>query len=250
MEPIRVSRPPAGEMPVAVPGDMVLVQRPGLLAWAGAIVVYSAGFEFALRVAADVTCPETELPEPFALGPGNREHGTWLEVRFPDGRACGADLNANTWSGGNENLFVDFLYGESSDSAGVADSRWWVSPLPPPGPVELTLHLNGRAAPAGTGTLDGQMLLDAAARAELLLPASGGNPALPALAGPTAPARWADSAMRAKPATASASPREAGSRPTARTSCSARAGEPAQPASAARRGLRRWPNAASITRRT
>src|SRR6202044_2256366 len=57
-------------------------------------------------------------------------------------------------------------------------------------------------------------------------------------------------ASRANSATPSDSPRAWGSIPAARSSSSARGAEPAQPASAARSVLRRWPNAASMTAKT
>src|ERR1700722_3605618 len=47
-----------------------------------------------------------------------------------------------------------------------------------------------------------------------------------------------------------ASPRAPGSTPAARSSRSAAIGDPAQPPRAARRVLRRWPKAASITAKT
>jgi hypothetical protein len=171
MEPLARPKPPSGDIPVAVPGDLVLVEQPGLIAWAGAITVSSAGFEFALTIAADVSRPGIRLPDSFALQLSERARRTWLEVRFADGRACAADLNTNTWSGGTEDLCLNFLYGEASESAGRDDSRWWVSPLPPQGPVELAIHLNGQEGPVGTGILDGYALLDAAVTVERLWPA-------------------------------------------------------------------------------
>ena len=56
--------------------------------------------------------------------------------------------------------------------------------------------------------------------------------------------------MRANSATVSCSPRAPAATPAARSTRSASAGDPAQPASAARSVLRRCPNAASMTRNT
>jgi hypothetical protein len=160
--PLREPAPPARDIPVAVPGDVVLVRSQGLAASVGAVTVTSAGFEFTLSIAARDGHPDVYL----ALHEAERDRHTWLEVRFADGRGCTADLNSRTWSGGSENLWLDFLYGDAMDIAAGFDSRWWVSPLPPPGPVQLTVHLNGRAGPDGTGSLDGQALLDAASAVE------------------------------------------------------------------------------------
>jgi hypothetical protein len=164
--PLREPRPPAGDIPVAVPGDVVLVRSERLVARAGAVTVTSAGFEFTLSVTSQDGHPGGD----FALHEGERDRRTWLEVRFADGRGCTADLNTRTWTGGTENLWLEFLYGDAIDITDGVDSRWWVSPLPPPGPVELTVHLNGRAGPVGTGSLDGQALLDAASAVETIWP--------------------------------------------------------------------------------
>src|SRR5450631_2295775 len=58
------------------------------------------------------------------------------------------------------------------------------------------------------------------------------------------------SAIRANCATSRVSPRALGSIPASRKAISANAGDPAQPARAARKVLRRWPNAASVTANT
>lgn len=164
-EPLRQDRPPAEDVPVAVPGDLILVRSSGLVAWIGALTVTSAGFEFTLSLTAGAEGREVAY---FALHEGERGDHTWLGVRFADGRETTADLNSHTWPGGSENLWLNCLYGDAM-GAGWHDSRWWVSPLPPPGPVELTVHLNGDAGPSGTGTINGQALLDAASAVETAL---------------------------------------------------------------------------------
>jgi hypothetical protein len=153
-QPVSVPDSPSPrDIPVAIPGDLILVHQPGLLAYAGAFTVSSAGFEFMVRIARD-TIRDPELrPQPWALHLDQRDHQTWLEARFADGRVCAypsADMS--------ENVCLEFLFGEDRD--GCSDTQWWVSPLPPPGPVELTLHL-GEAT--GKAALDAAAVLDAAA---------------------------------------------------------------------------------------
>jgi hypothetical protein len=146
-------QPPVRELPVAVPGDLVLVREPGLVVSAGCFAVSSAGFEFTLRTAFDVSDPAVRVPASLAVHLDEREHDTWLEVGFADGRRCEADLNTNTWPGGSRDITMRFRFGDSSRSEGLDLSRWWVSPLPPPGPVELVVHLNGAAGPTGRASL-------------------------------------------------------------------------------------------------
>lgn len=155
---VPADRPPPRDIPVAVPGDLVFVRQPRLVAYAGAFTVSSAGFEFTVRITADVTGHPELVPQSWALHLDQRARETWLEVRFADGRACATDLNTSTWPGTSRDIRLKFLSGEGSTA------HWWVSPLPPPGPVELALHLNGQTACAAT--LDAGTLLDAAATVE------------------------------------------------------------------------------------
>lgn len=160
--------PPGGVVPVTVPGDVVLMHSPGLVVWVGAVTVFKAGFEFTMMTLFDVR--RGEPPADWALDLPQRKRGTWLAVRFSDGRYRAADLNANTPREQPEGPRVTIMEGEASWTEGWARSRWWVCPLPSPGPVQVAIHLNGQAQPTGTGYLDGTALVDAAARAQILWP--------------------------------------------------------------------------------
>lgn len=161
------SVPPPGVVPVVVPGDVLVVNAAGLVVSAGAVTVYPEGFAFTLQTLSDTRRPGSP-PAPWALDEAERERMTWLEVRYPDGRTRAADLNANTphrQPGGPRLQVMD-----ASGSDGCDMSRWWVTPLPPPGPVELAIHLNGAKTPTGVARLDGAALLSAADRAQIIWP--------------------------------------------------------------------------------
>jgi hypothetical protein len=168
MSPRFCPAPPGGTVPVVVPGDLVLVDKPGLVIWAGAVTVYPGGFEFTVSLLFDVRRIEVLADFVLAVPPRGRE--TWIAVRFCDGRYQEADLNANTPRGQPQGPDLTMQHGLGSWTEGWNTSRWWVSPLPPPGPVELEVHLNGEASPTGTGNLDGTALVGAAASAEVLWP--------------------------------------------------------------------------------
>jgi hypothetical protein len=161
-----LERPPVRDIPVAVAGDLVLVREPGIVVSAGAFTVSSCGFEFELHVAADTSDPAVRLPmEMWSVERDWRADCTWMSVRYSDGRACDACIRRCTLPDDEDNtksrdIRAAFMFsrGESSRS-----HRWWVSPLPPPGPLELTIHLNGRAGPVGRASLDAEVLLAAAA---------------------------------------------------------------------------------------
>lgn len=164
-----MERPPMRDIPVAVAGDLVLVRESGLLVSAGAFTVSSCGFEFDLHAAADMSDPAVQRPQDlFSVERDWRAHCTWMSIGYADGRACDASILWCTLPGDHNNrksqdIKVAFL---CNPDEYTRSSRWWVSPLPPPGPVELTIHLNGRAGPVGTASLDAGILLAAAAMVE------------------------------------------------------------------------------------
>src|SRR5215831_13493570 len=126
--------PPTWALPVTVAGDLVLVREGGVLVSVGAICACPVGFVFYLVISLD--------PHPAA---------GWLKgVTGPPRQRRGPHLTV--------------LDASSSDGCDVG--RWWVTPLPPPGPVELAIHLNGETNPTGAAHLDGAALARAAGQAE------------------------------------------------------------------------------------
>lgn len=154
------SGPSAGTVPVVVPGDVVLARSAGLAVWVGAITAFPDGFAFTLLTLTDPR--RARPPADWALDVAERGQMTWLEIGYADGRRRAADLNANTPRRQPRGPHLAVL------NAGGTDSRWWVTPVPPPGPVELAIHLSEQAQPTGVGYLDGAALADAAARAEVV----------------------------------------------------------------------------------
>lgn len=162
--------PPPGTIPVTVPGDAVLVRTPSMVVLAGAIMAFRNGFEFTLLTLFDTR--RQQAPVDFALQPEDRHRETWLTIRYSDGRSRAADLNVNTPEDLPEGPHLTMQDGVMHSTEGWGAIRWWVSPLPPPGPVELAIHLNGNTRPTGVGRLDGSALARAAALAEVSWPES------------------------------------------------------------------------------
>jgi hypothetical protein len=164
-----MENPPVRDIPVAVAGDLVLVRESGLLVSADAFTVSSSGFEFELHVAADLGDPAVQLPrDMFSVEQDWRADCTWMSIGYANGRSCDASIVWCTLPGDDSNrksqdIKVAFMFNPDESARSY---RWWVSPLPPPGPVELTIHLNGRVGPVGTASLDAGVLLAAAAMVE------------------------------------------------------------------------------------
>ncbi len=157
---------PNGVIPVVVPGDAVLVRQSSLAVWAGGVTVFPAGFEFTLLILSDSV--HRESPADFALDVHERGQLTWLEMAYADGRRRSADLNANAPAVQPGGPQLTLVSGDSDATEGLGVTRWWVTPLPPPGPVELKIHLNGTGPSTGSGHLDGAAIAAAAARIEVL----------------------------------------------------------------------------------
>jgi len=57
-----------------------------------------------------------------------------------------------------------------SGTQGRFDQRFWVEPLPPPGPLGVVVEWERRDVPETRVDLDGSAIVDAAARALMLWP--------------------------------------------------------------------------------
>jgi hypothetical protein len=161
-----LDEPPIDITPVAVPGDTTLLRKPGLVISAGAVRAWPQGFEFTLSMLSDGQPAEAVPAESIALHLKERGPYSWLSVRYADGRERSADLNTNTPFDQPEGPHLNCVYGESSGTDGWDHSRWWVTPLPPPGPVQIIIHLGGHSNVTGSGYLDGQVIAEAGTRAQ------------------------------------------------------------------------------------
>jgi hypothetical protein len=164
--PEKRDEPPPDIAPVTVPGDTTLLRKPGLVISAGEVRAWPRGFEFALSMLSDIDRADAVPTAGLALYPRERGSHCWLSVRYPDGRERSADLNANTPFDQPEGPHLTFVDGAASDTEGWDHSRWWVTPLPPPGPVRITIHLGGHSDETGSGYLDGQLIAEAGTRAQ------------------------------------------------------------------------------------
>jgi hypothetical protein len=164
--PEKRDEPPPDIMPVIVPGDTTLLRKLGLVISAGEVRAWRQGFEFTLSMLSDVHLADAVPVASIALYPKERGSHSWLSVRYADGRERSADLNANTPFDQPDGPHLTCQYAESSDTEGWDHSRWWVTPLPPPGPVQITIHLGGHSKETGSGYLDGQVIAEAGTRAQ------------------------------------------------------------------------------------
>jgi hypothetical protein len=178
--------PPEWALPVTVAGDLVLVRQGGVLVSVGAVCAYPVGFEFYLTFCFDrsqTAGRRAGVPGDRMLGfhartPQERESATRIVVGFADGTTADSVVPLARVTPGVPVL--RFAGGDSEIGSYLsvlrAERRWWVSPLPPPGPVEFRVFLHGAAEPDGTASMDAAAILEAAARSQALWPAQVGEP--------------------------------------------------------------------------
>lgn len=160
-------------LPVTVPGDVVLVRQQGVLASVGALCVYPAGFEFYLTIALDAECVPERAMRFHGHSAEDRASATRVRVGFSDGRAADSvDQMARRVVAGE--VVLRFAGGDSGISnyrqVSRCESRWWVSPLPPPGQVWFEVLLHGPTEFMGSGQIDAEVINEAAKNSERLWP--------------------------------------------------------------------------------
>jgi hypothetical protein len=128
---------------------------------AGGFRVWPQGFEFTLLTLGDVSSAGSawlagvEPARSIALHLQERGRDSLLTVRYTAPAASAAGPRQ-----------VRLLDEESSDTGEMARSRRWVTPLPPPGLVELAVRLGGDGGISGAGYVDGQVIAEAGAPAD------------------------------------------------------------------------------------
>ena len=172
------ARPSAWALPITVAGDLVLIRHPGVLASIGALCAYPDGFLFHLTIGLDPARVASQAVSFHVRTPEERASASRLEVRFSNGKV--ADSVAGMTHRAAYGQPVLRFSGGSSGICGNSpvarcEGRWWVSPLPPPGPVEFAVLLQGAAGPDGTAVIDASQITSAAAQSETLWPKTDGE---------------------------------------------------------------------------
>jgi len=179
--------PPTWALPVTAATTLALVRQGGVLASVGPVCAYPVGFEFYLTFGFD-TGPDAEwrasatrdrLLGFHARRNEEQESATRVAVGFAEGVAADSVACMHRRPRPGEPL-LRFAGGDSVILQSVpplrAESRWWVSPLPPPGLVEFGVFLPGAAGPSGTASTDAAAILEAAGRSRALWPAPEAGP--------------------------------------------------------------------------
>ena len=173
---LRRTGPPDNEVPVALPSTVLLARTDGAAVALVGLQVYSTGV--AVSLAVRVRVPLTPPDALFALVFGHERSGLMLGVGFADGRRVA--------SGGAPRNDPDLVWQPSSGGGGdrSVDQTWWLSPLPPEGPLTFVVRCPELGIEESAAEVDGSAVRAAAARVVELWPWS---PPAPGYPGPTPP---------------------------------------------------------------
>jgi len=175
---------PLGTVPGVVPLELVLAQTGRAAVFITHLAGYPEGFQFELVAIAAAGDDQETVLDPMLFGlhrrrlrPGDGdipEDMLRIGVQFSDGR------KATNTSGFPERR-PDYENPPEgpvmhSGDGGGHEHRWhqslWVWPLPPPGPLALVCQWPAAGIPLTRHELDAQLILDAAARAQVVFPDS------------------------------------------------------------------------------
>jgi outer membrane lipoprotein-sorting protein len=160
--------PPEDVLGAPAPLEAVLARTPAVVVAVDRVVAYPTGFELHLTVrTGDQRAPGTvERGHPRSWGGSWAFPGESLRfgVAFSDGRAAFASNFRDLPSADGLTL----LPISGSGTSGRFDQRFWVEPLPPPGPLGLVVHWPVHGLAETRVDVSADAILDAASRAAVL----------------------------------------------------------------------------------
>jgi hypothetical protein len=164
-ETFRRMTAPENELPVAVPLNRLLARTDDLAVALVGMQVYSTGLTFELAVRVRPSAVDTVgrgLQEMFWDHPPRRTADFLLGVELGDGRRV-SNLAGNADG-------IVFHQGGGSGGDTAIDQSWWLSPLPPDGPLRFVVRCDPLGIPETVTELDGAAVRAATADVVTLWP--------------------------------------------------------------------------------
>ena len=150
---------PENELPVALPMNRLLARTDDLGIGLVGLQVYSTGltFELAVRIRPSAAGDDRgrSLQELFWDHSPHRATRFLLGLEFGDGRRV-TNLRADADG-------IVFHQGGGGGGDTAIDQSWWLSPLPPPGPLRIVVRCDPLGVPETVTELDGSAVRAAAA---------------------------------------------------------------------------------------
>ena len=156
-EVLRRMNAPENELPAALPLTLLLARTDDLAVGLVGLRVYSTGLAFELVVRVRPSAADDigrSLQQLFWDHPPHRTARFLLGVEFADGRRV---TNLRSDADG-----IAFSQGGGSGGDTSIDQSWWLSPLPPDGPLRIVLRCDELGLPETVTELDGTAVQAAA----------------------------------------------------------------------------------------
>ncbi|HEX6763636.1 MAG TPA: hypothetical protein VF094_12640 [Gaiellaceae bacterium] len=154
--------PPGNELGVAVPIRYVLVRTDELAILLDGLVAFSTGVEL------EVTVKSRNRQESHEFH--RLREDVHVGFRFADGRKA-TSLGHRAWDEERPDPLLMQRGGSGSDRE--LRQRYWLWPLPPPGPLQAVVAWPERGIAEAEVEVDGAAILEAAARVDTLWPNDG-----------------------------------------------------------------------------
>ena len=178
---------PDNEAPVAVPTSTVLGRGPDAAVLLTSALAYSTGTEFALSIrvrrrARRRSVPLHQLITGFGPDEIDANRAFLLGVQHADGRRTMTSGRHGAPTPANEDgeQALSLALGSSNGSDNTYDLRFWLSPLPPPGPVTMVCRWPEFDIDETKVTLDGTAIAAAGSAAVELWPPESPEAQVPA----------------------------------------------------------------------
>lgn len=164
--------PPDNEVPVPVPVSLVLARTEDVAVLLVGALAYTSGISFtlAVRLRHRRVLPRRRELHDLVGGWSGRADGLLLGVEFSDGRATSTAGVGRPPTPGSGLGQLQLVPAGGGGSELRVDHDYWLTPVPPPGPVTVVLACAGLGLAETSVSLDGDALVQAAARAEVLWP--------------------------------------------------------------------------------
>lgn len=169
---------PRGVLPCAVPLAEVIARNDEVAIGVAGALAYNTGFELNSIVVLSRTVARELDPFDFRHLSGHADGEIppdmlRLGLEYADGRKA---MNTNPrWPGFDDDEGDESRPTMVELGGGGGQREWrqsfWCWPLPPPGPLQLVCEWPAREIPLTRHEIDARLILDAAARAEVIFPA-------------------------------------------------------------------------------
>ncbi len=161
---LRRTRAPENELPVALPQNVLLARTDDAVVALLGMQAYSTGLAFDLNVRVRPgSLPGTELHD-VLWRPSPGAPPLLLGLELADGTRVD-NVGEPRWDSD-----VVFTQGSGSGSEYSVDHSWWLSPLPPAGPLTVVVRCPDLGLPESATVLDGAAIRAAADRVVALWP--------------------------------------------------------------------------------